>query len=103
MEVTTKTRLHLLDALRGFLMIHMIAFHGMWNLVYLFGVRAPWYRSAAGYIWQQFICWSFILLSGFCWSMSRNHLKRGLMVFGGGAVSTMASLIFIRSGTMLLM
>ena len=62
MEVRTKTRLHLLDALRGFLMIHMIALHGMWNLVYLFGVRAPWYRSAAGYIWQQFICWSFILL-----------------------------------------
>lgn len=95
MEVTTKTRLHLLDALRGFLMIHMIAFHGMWNLVYLFGVRAPWYRSAAGYIWQQFICWSFILLSGFCWSMSRNHLKRGLMVFGGGAVVSLVTCLLM--------
>ena len=95
MEVTTKTRLHLLDALRGFLMIHMIAFHGMWNLVYLFGVRAPWYRSAAGYIWQQFICWSFILLSGFCWSMSHNHLKRGLLVFGGGAVVSLVTCLLM--------
>ena len=95
MEVRTKTRLHLLDALRGSLMIHMIAFHGMWNLVYLFGVRAPWYCSAAGYIWQQYICWSFILLSGFCWSMSRSHLKRGLLVFGGGAVVSLVTCLLM--------
>ena len=86
MVTQEKVRLHLLDAIRGFLLLHMIVFHGMWNLVYLFGVHAPWYTSTPGYIWQQFICWSFILLSGFCWSMSRNHLKRGLLVFGGGAV-----------------
>ena len=65
MTTQEKVRLHLLDAFRGFLLLHMIAFHGMWNLVYLFGVRAPWYTAAPGYIWQQFICWSFILLSGF--------------------------------------
>ena len=95
MVVMTKTRLHLLDALRGFLLIHMIAFHGMWNLVHLFGIRAPWYTSAPGYIWQQFICWSFILLSGFCWSMSRNHLKRGLLVFGGGALVSLVTCVLM--------
>ena len=95
MEATVKTRLHLLDALRGFLILHMIAFHGMWNLVYLFGIRAPWYTAAPGYIWQQFICWSFILLSGFCWSMSRNHLKRGLLVFGGGAVVSLVTCVLM--------
>ena len=81
-----KQRLHFLDALRGFTLINMIAFHGMWNLVYLFGVRAPWYTGTPGYLWQQWICWTFILLSGFCWSFSRNHLKRGLLVFGGGLI-----------------
>lgn len=95
METMVRTRLHLLDALRGFLLIYMIAFHGMWNLVYLFGVRAPWYTSAPGYIWQQFICWSFILLSGFCWSMSRNHLKRGLLVFGGGALVSVVTCVLM--------
>lgn len=83
-----KQRLHFLDALRGFTLINMIAFHGMWNLVYLFGVRANWYTGMPGYLWQQWICWTFILLSGFCWSFSRNHLKRGAMVFGGGLVVT---------------
>ena len=83
-----KKRLHFLDTLRGFTLINMIAFHGLWNLVYLFGVKADWYVGMPGYLWQQWICWTFICLSGFCWSFSRNPLKRGLTVFGGGAVVT---------------
>ena len=63
-------RLHLLDALRGVTLISMTVFHGMWNLVYLFGMKADWYRGTPGYIWQQWICWTFILLSGFCWNSS---------------------------------
>jgi uncharacterized membrane protein len=86
-------RLHLLDALRGFTLIHMIAFHGLWNLVYLFGVEAAWYRGTPGYIWQQWICWTFILLSGFCWSLGRKHLKRGLLVFGSGALVSAVTLL----------
>ena len=95
MTVKENVRLHLLDALRGFLLLNMIAYHGLWNLVYLFGVPALWYRGAVGYLWQQFICWSFILLSGFCWSMSRNHLKRGLLVFGGGAVVSLVTCLLM--------
>ena len=66
MVIQEKTRLHLLDALRGFLLLNMIAYHGLWNLVYLFGVDLLWYRAAPGYLWQQWICWTFITLSGFC-------------------------------------
>ena len=95
MPVKEKTRLHLLDALRGFLILNMIAYHGMWNLVYLFDVRAPWYKALPGYIWQQFICWSFILLAGFCWSMSHSHIRRGLLVFGGGAVVSLVTCVFM--------
>ena len=88
-----KQRLHFLDALRGFTLINMIAFHGLWNLVYLFGLKAHWYVGTPGYLWQQWICWTFITLSGFCWSFSRNHLKRGAMVFGGGLLVTAATCI----------
>ena len=86
MEVQKRPRLHLLDTFRGFLMIHMIAYHGLWDLVNLFGVSVPWYAGTTKYLWQQWICWSFILLSGFCWSMSRSHLRRGALVFGGGVI-----------------
>ena len=90
-----KKRLHLLDAFRGFLMLNMIAYHGMWNLVYLFGVKVGWYAGTPKYLWQQFICWSFILLSGFCWNFSRNHLKRGLLVFGGGAIVSLVTCVLM--------
>lgn len=93
--MTTKPRLHLLDALRGFLMINMIAYHGMWDLVNLFGVKAGWYAGTPKYIWQQCICWSFILLSGFCWNYSRNHLRRGALVFGGGVVISLVTCILM--------
>lgn len=98
MTVQHKKRLHLLDALRGWCLVNMITYHGLWNLVYLFGLDLAWYRGAPGYIWQQSICWSFILLSGFCWKMGRHHLKRGLMVFGGGLlVSVVTHLLMPQS------
>ena len=79
-----KIRLHFLDTLRGWTLVNMIAYHGLWNLVYLYGVKLDWYRGTLGYVWQQSICWTFILLSGFCWNFSRSHWKRGLLIFGGG-------------------
>ena len=95
MKEHAKTRYHLLDSFRGFLMVNMIAYHGMWDLVYLFGAKADWYAGTPKYLWQQFICWSFILLSGFCWSMSRNHLRRGVLVFGGGVVITLVTCLLM--------
>ena len=81
-----RQRRHGIDTLRGWTLVNMIAYHGAWDLVYLCGVAWPWYHSAGAYWWQQSICWTFILLSGFCWSMGRHRLKRGLMAFGGGAL-----------------
>ena len=88
-----KIRLHGLDLIRGVTLLSMIAYHGTWNLVYLFGVDLPWYEQLPGHIWQQSICWTFILLSGFCFSMGSRHLKRGLEIFGGGALVSAVTLI----------
>ena len=90
-----KIRLHGLDLLRGVTLLSMIAYHGTWNLAYLFGVDLPWYEDLPGHIWQQSICWTFILLSGFCFSMGSRHLKRGLEVFGGGILVSAVTLIFM--------
>lgn len=92
-RISEKKRYNLLDSLRGLTLISMILYHGTWDLVYLYGVDWQWYHGTPAYIWQQSICWTFILLSGFCWSMGRHHLKRGLMVFGGGAIITLVTLI----------
>ena len=71
----------------------MIVYHASWNLVYMYGVDWDWYRSYGAYLWQQSICWTFILLSGFCFSLGRKHLKNGLIVFGSGGLVTGVTLI----------
>ena len=91
----TKTRLHLLDTLRGITIISMVIYHALWNLAYLQGVSLPWFSGQPRIIWQQSICITFIFLSGFCRALGSKHLKRGLMVFGGGALVTLTTLIVL--------
>ena len=88
-------RLCKLDGLRGLNLISMMLFHGMWDIVYIFGIDYPWYRGLPGYVWQQCICCLFILLSGFSWNLGHHHLKRGLTVFIAGALVTIATLLFM--------
>ena len=66
MELQTAARYRLLDELRGLDLISMMLYHGMWDVVFLFGVAQKWYTGRPGFVWQQSICWVFILLSGFC-------------------------------------
>lgn len=87
-----KSRFQLLDTIRGIVLISMIIYHATWNLVYIYGMDWDWYRSYGAYIWQQSICWTFILLSGFCFSLGRKHLKNGLLVFGSGMLVTVVTL-----------
>ena len=97
MALTTRTRLHLLDALRGLTLLSMIGYHGMWNLVNLYGFDAAWFTGPLGYLWQQSICWTFIGLAGFCFSLGRNHLKRGLLIFMGGVIVSVVTHLFLPS------
>lgn len=83
----------ILDSFRGVLLIIMILYHAIWDLVYIFGFHMPWFESEVAYIWQQAGCWGFILLSGFCWSLSRKKWKRGLTVFGASLVITIVTMI----------
>ena len=94
-QASTHRRYRSLDILRGLTLLSMAGYHLMWDLVYLFGIHAPWYRSYIGYIWQQSICWSFILLSGFCWGLGKRPLRRGILVSVCGALVTIATLIFM--------
>lgn len=88
-------RYKILDSIRGFTLFNMIFYHMIWDLVYLFGYSLPWYQGRIGDIWQQSICWSFILLSGFCWSLGKRKWKRGLLTLGAGAAITIVTLLFL--------
>lgn len=88
----TSSRLTVLDWLRGGNLIVMMVYHAMWDLVYIFRVDIPWYRTQAGFLWQQSICWTFIVLSGFCFRLGRRPLKRGLLVLAASAVISAVSI-----------
>lgn len=90
-----KQRYEYLDVIRGITLLSMIFYHGVWDLVYIADYSWEWFDSGFAYIWQQSICWTFILLSGFCWSMGRSRLRRGLIIFGAGLLVSAATIFFL--------
>ena len=88
-------RYPLLDEIRGASLLSMLIYHGCWDLVYIFGLKAPWYESRGAYFWQQSICWTFIFLSGFCWHLGKRKIRNGLKIFLGGALISLVTILFM--------
>ncbi len=94
-KTNEKARYYLLDEIRGITLISMILFHTVWDLVYIFGLEWKWFYTDLAYWWQQSICWVFILLSGFCWSLGKKKLYRGFLVLGAGFLITFVTELFM--------
>ncbi len=89
-------RYELLDTIRGITIISMILFHACWDLWYFgLGIDTEFLYGTGAYIWQQSICWTFILLSGFCFSFGSHHVKRGLLELGGGILISVVTFFVV--------
>ena len=88
---------YLIDALRGLALLNMLAFHFMYDACIIFGKDPSWYRSPFVQAWQQYICISFIFISGISWHFSKNNIKRGLQLNLYGFAVTAVTLIFLPS------
>lgn len=91
----SKVRYPKIDILRGMCLISMMLYHTVWDLVYIYNVDWSWYFGDAAFVWQQSICWTFILLAGFCVPLGSRSVRRGLIVFGTGALITAVTLILM--------
>lgn len=91
---TIKQRYHLLDSLRGFLLVLMIIYHTMYDIS-IFSRGEFSVFNTGGYIFQQFIGWGFIFLSGMCRNMGKRHVRRGLIILAGAALVSLVSYIFM--------
>lgn len=47
----TKQRYPVFDTLRGLTLLSMLFYHGIWDLVYLYGFDWQWYKGEYAYIW----------------------------------------------------
>lgn len=68
-------RYHLIDTLRGFALINMFVYHTLWSMANIFHYKISWFPSFYTYLWQQSGASLFIILSGFCWALSKNILS----------------------------
>ena len=93
----SRKRYPILDEYRGLVVLNMIAFHALWDLVYIYGWDLTWYKDTPAQVWQIWICSSFIFLSGFCWQLGRKQAKRGVEVFVAGIIITVATLLVMPS------
>ncbi len=89
-------RYDLIDSLRGLSVISMIGFHACWLISYFgLGISSQTLFGTAFTVWERSICMSFILIAGFSFSLGRDHLKSGLIIFGLGAAITAVTCLFL--------
>ena len=87
-------RLNLIDAYRGLVIILMVAYHYCYDKFIIFGKDIYFVARESSFIWQQFICWSFILISGFVFPFGRKHaLRHGIVVNVCGLLVTLVTFI----------
>lgn len=75
-----KTRIHLLDELRGFTVLLMIIYHTAYTLGYVFGLDIGISMLNALDTAHYMGPFPFIFISGICTQLSRSNLRRGLFL-----------------------
>lgn len=75
----------------------MVAYHGLYDLVYLFGVSFPAFHTLGMHLFQQLICCGFIFMSGISGRYSRGNGRRGLMTLGCGVVISLGTFLLVPS------
>ena len=91
-------RYGLLDNLRGLAVLNMVIYHGIYDWVYIFGRPAVWFTATRNaYLWEQAICWTFILVAGAVFPLGRRPARRGALVLGCGLVLTAVTVLVMPS------
>ena len=79
-KVDFEKRYNLIDALRGFALVNMIAFHFCYDIFMIYGLNTKWASAPLVIAWERFICISFILISGVCLHFSNHPYRRGIII-----------------------
>ncbi len=90
-----KKRILFLDMLRGLAVLNMVLYHLLYDLVYIFGVPISWFSISKCFVWEQWICFTFILIAGISFRLSRKPWKNGLKLLGCAVVLSLVTALVI--------
>ena len=91
-------RYYLIDALRGLALVNMLGYHFLYDVNVVYGRDPEYFLRPAVHVWQQYICWSFILIAGLSFHWGKRHnLRRGLFLNACGLAVTLVTLIALPS------
>lgn len=90
-------RIWLLDELRGFAILCMVLYHGVYSAWLLFGIDFPLFSLGPVRFLQQLFAGGFILISGMACRLSRSNLRRGLFCLACAGLVSAATLLFFPS------
>ena len=89
-------RFDLIDTLRGFSIISMIAFHTCWLMNYFgYAISNEMLYGTGFLVWERTICIGFILISGFSFSFGHRHIRTGIKLIIIGALITFITCMVI--------
>ena len=88
-------RIELLDELRGFAILAMIVHHTFLDIGFVLGLDWGYEIFDKLCVFQPVFWAIFIIISGICSRLSRNTLKRGLIVFGAGLAVTLVTAVIM--------
>ena len=96
-EKTIKKRYPLIDAIRGWAVVAMIAYHLAYDIFCVFGVYDDFDRLAGVVVVERIICCTFIIISGISVNFTSHGYRRGVIVNLCGFLVTAVTVIFIPS------
>lgn len=86
-----------LDMYRGFSLVSMAAFHGYYDLVFVFGFWPHYLGSSLYNIWQQTIVLSFIFIAGASTCYSKKLWRHGVQLELLGLAITLVTMLVLPS------
>ena len=90
----SKKRYDLIDSIRGFAVIYMVAFHALYDIFIIYGDGSAFTNSFFA-VWERFICVSFIIISGVSFNFSNHTVRNGIIVSLCGFVVTTVTAIAV--------
>ena len=95
MEPHAAKRVFLLDELRGFAILCMVVYHGVFDFIVAFHWDFPFFFSPFMNTVRDLFAGLFILISGIVCRYSRSNRKRGLLCFSCGLLMTAVTLVIL--------